>query len=200
MRLRLRIPSPALVISLIALFVAMGGTGYAALKVSGKNVKNRSLTGKDIKRNSLGRNEVKESSLGKVSTARSADTAASAGSLGGRAASSFAPAGTPPLRPLQLLTPWEQVAGYSPVGFWEEPLGTIHLQGVISGDLIGTTMFVLPPGARPRTTRRLPTTCQVDNDSFGVVEISPNGEARPLYGACNPSIIYLDGMEFRTAP
>jgi hypothetical protein len=193
------------VISLIALFVALGGTGYAALKVSGKNVKNRSLTGKDVKRNSLGGSEIKEARLSEVRRAKragsaaTADRAASADSLGGRAASSFAPAGTPPFQALQLLTPWQQVATYSPVGFWEEPQGIIHLQGVVSGTLIGSTMFVLPPGARPRTSRRLPTTCQTSSDS-GVVEITPNGEAKPLYGGCNPSIIHLDGMEFRTAP
>jgi hypothetical protein len=33
MKRRLRTPSPALVISLIALFVALGGTSYAAIKL-----------------------------------------------------------------------------------------------------------------------------------------------------------------------
>ena len=45
-----RRPSPALVISLIALFVSLGGSGYAALTISGKNIKNESITGKDVKR------------------------------------------------------------------------------------------------------------------------------------------------------
>jgi hypothetical protein len=38
MRTRLRAPSPALVISLVALFVALGGTGYAALRLPRNSV------------------------------------------------------------------------------------------------------------------------------------------------------------------
>jgi hypothetical protein len=56
-------PSPALVISLVALFVSLGGVGYAAVTITGKNVKNSSLTGKDIKNSSLTGSDVKNSSL-----------------------------------------------------------------------------------------------------------------------------------------
>jgi hypothetical protein len=61
-RLKTR-PSPALVISLIALFVSLGGAGYAAATVTGKDVKNSSLTGKDVKNSSLTGKDVKNSSL-----------------------------------------------------------------------------------------------------------------------------------------
>lgn len=47
------------VISLLALFVALGGSSYAALTVTGKNVKNGSLTGEDVKNNSLTGRDVK---------------------------------------------------------------------------------------------------------------------------------------------
>jgi hypothetical protein len=56
-------PSPALVISLVALFVSLGGVGYAAVTITGKNVKNGSLTGTDIKNSSLTGKDVKNSSL-----------------------------------------------------------------------------------------------------------------------------------------
>ncbi len=107
-----RRPSPALVIALIALFVSLGGTGYAALTVSGANIRNESitgrdvkagsLTGRDVKSNSLGRRQVKESSLVKVRAARRADsaktadsvrlaqTAGNAAALGGAPAAAFA--------------------------------------------------------------------------------------------------------------
>jgi hypothetical protein len=55
--------SPALVISMIALFVSLGGAGYAAVSVTGKDVKNSSLTGKDVKNSSLTGSDVKNSSL-----------------------------------------------------------------------------------------------------------------------------------------
>jgi hypothetical protein len=83
--------------------VSLGGSGYAALTVSGRNIKNESITGKDVKRgsltgsdvkrDSLGGNQVKESSLGKVKSARSADSvgvAANAAALGGAPAESYA--------------------------------------------------------------------------------------------------------------
>ena len=59
----IRRPSPATAIALLALFVALGGTGWAAIRITGKSVKNRSLTGKDIKRNSLTGRQIRESRL-----------------------------------------------------------------------------------------------------------------------------------------
>src|SRR3954466_9508678 len=47
------------VVSMLALFVALGGSSYAAIKVTGKNVKNSSLTGADIKNNSVTGKDVK---------------------------------------------------------------------------------------------------------------------------------------------
>ena len=58
-----RRPSASLVISVVALFVALGGTSYAALTITGKNVKNGSLTTKDIKDNSLTSADVRDRSL-----------------------------------------------------------------------------------------------------------------------------------------
>jgi hypothetical protein len=57
-RLFTRRPSPALVISLIALFVALGGTGYAALKLPKNSVGSR-----QIKTGAVGSSEVKDGSL-----------------------------------------------------------------------------------------------------------------------------------------
>jgi hypothetical protein len=57
-KLRLRRPSPAVAIALVALFVAMGGTGYAALKLP-KN----SVGSKQIKSSAVGSSEVKDGAL-----------------------------------------------------------------------------------------------------------------------------------------
>ena len=89
-RILRRRPSPALVISVIALFAALGGSAYALTitganirngTVRGADVKNYSLTGKDIKRDSLGRVPIKEerldaSKLGKVKSAADAESLA----------------------------------------------------------------------------------------------------------------------------
>jgi hypothetical protein len=55
---RPRKPSPATLISLVALFVALGGTSYAALKLP-KN----SVGARELKANSVGASEVKAGSL-----------------------------------------------------------------------------------------------------------------------------------------
>lgn len=106
MRRRFPTPSPATAIALLALFVAIGGTSYAAAKINGKDIKNRTVagkklkngtvTGKQVKRDSLGGRQIKESTLKKVAQARTADLAITADSartaagLTGAAASSLA--------------------------------------------------------------------------------------------------------------
>jgi hypothetical protein len=51
------------VIAYLALFVALGGSSYAAIKVTGKNVADSSLTGKDVRNSSLTTSDVKNRSL-----------------------------------------------------------------------------------------------------------------------------------------
>lgn len=60
LRRRLRFAN---VVACVALFVALGGTGYAALTVTGKNVRNGSLTGADIRNSSIASADVRDRSL-----------------------------------------------------------------------------------------------------------------------------------------
>ena len=55
------------VVATLALFVALGGSSYAAITITGKNVKNSSLTGKDVKNNSLTGSDIKSIRSGDVS-------------------------------------------------------------------------------------------------------------------------------------
>ena len=82
------------VMATIAVFVALGSGAYAAVTITGRDVKDGSLTGKDIKRNSLGPRQIAELKLGPVRRARNAAR------LGGRAPERYlvrCPAGTLPL-------------------------------------------------------------------------------------------------------
>jgi hypothetical protein len=56
-------PTPATLISIFALVVATGGTSYAAMSITGKDVVNQSLTGKDIKNQTVTGKDVKNGSL-----------------------------------------------------------------------------------------------------------------------------------------
>jgi hypothetical protein len=89
-------PSPSMVISLIALFVSLGGVSYgvATGSIDGREIKNGSLTGRDVRngsldgdreldRGSVGGSSIDESSLrtvGRAKRAESADRARRAGS------------------------------------------------------------------------------------------------------------------------
>jgi hypothetical protein len=62
--MRFHRPSPAMAVALIALFVALGGSGYAAVKLNGANLTNRSVAGKKLKKSAVTGKEVKNRSLG----------------------------------------------------------------------------------------------------------------------------------------
>lgn len=63
MRQGKRLPSPALVVSTLALFVALGGTVYAAQKLNGRAIKVKSLPGNRLKLGSVPANRLKPGTL-----------------------------------------------------------------------------------------------------------------------------------------
>jgi hypothetical protein len=60
-------------VALLALFVALGGSGYAAVSLNGKNIQNRSIAGKKLRPNTLGGTEINEVKLGLVPRAGNAN-------------------------------------------------------------------------------------------------------------------------------
>jgi len=83
-----RRPSPALVISVLALFVALGGSAYAATKIGTKDIKKNAITAAKIKKNAVTTAKIKnngvtgakidEGSLGPVPSAVNAVNATNA--------------------------------------------------------------------------------------------------------------------------
>jgi hypothetical protein len=72
------LPSPAMVVALVALVMSLGGSAYALVvtgkqirngSVTGKDINNRSLTGNDVRRDRLGGGSIKEATLGPVPSA-----------------------------------------------------------------------------------------------------------------------------------
>jgi hypothetical protein len=72
-RLRKRL-TYANVMSTLAVFIALGGSSYAALTINGSTIKNRSISAKKLRHNTLTGWEIKESRLGRVPRAKTADT------------------------------------------------------------------------------------------------------------------------------
>jgi hypothetical protein len=60
----IRRPSAPLVISIVALFAALGGTSYAAVKITGHDIAKRTIGGVNVKNHTLGKKKVKPDSLG----------------------------------------------------------------------------------------------------------------------------------------
>jgi hypothetical protein len=62
------------VMSTLAVFIALGGSSYAAFTINGASIKNRSIAGKKLRHNTLTGVQIKESRLGRVPRAKTADT------------------------------------------------------------------------------------------------------------------------------
>ena len=60
---RFRMPSPALIIALAALFFSVGGSAYGLI-ITGGSIKNGTVRGADIKNHSLASRDVKHNSIG----------------------------------------------------------------------------------------------------------------------------------------
>ena len=93
MRSRAASPSPALVVAVIALIVALGGTGYAAVvlpahsvgteqlkrgAVTTRAIHRSAITGSKVKNNTLTRRDIAEQTLGEVPRAQHAESAVNA--------------------------------------------------------------------------------------------------------------------------
>jgi hypothetical protein len=78
--MRIPRPSPALAISLLALFLSLGGVSYGVATgyIDSREIKNKSIREKDLRRNSLTTRSIREAKLGKVPAAAKADVAQSA--------------------------------------------------------------------------------------------------------------------------
>jgi len=76
----IRRPSASMIVALVALFAALGGTGYAAATLSGRSIQKRSIPANRVVDNALGGGQINESKLGPVPVAQQALTAQTAAS------------------------------------------------------------------------------------------------------------------------
>jgi hypothetical protein len=209
MRLRPRL-TYANVMSTLALFIALGGVSYAAVKlpknsvgatqikanaVTGAKVKNGSLTGADIKSGSLTAASIKGGVPAGAAGAKG--DAGPAGPVGPQGAPGAEPAG--PEGWHEIGTDGEPVfqssfhndGGNEVTGaFSKDAWGIVHLRGLVVGGTTGT-LFTLPAGYRPSKNLAEVVWRGIDAEELVVL---PDGEVRIMGGE---SSVALDGVTFR---
>ena len=142
------------VISVAALFVALGGSAYAVTQLDKNSVKSKHIVdgqvrSPDVEDNGLTGVDVDESTLGSVpfaeeaNTANSALSAGNADTLDSKDASEFSEKGSESWTPLQygntlngqptgLLCSWTNYGnGFNPGAYFRDDEGTVHLRGLV---------------------------------------------------------------------
>jgi hypothetical protein len=202
------------VMATIALFIALGGASYAAVKlpknsVGTKQIKNKSITGAKIATGaitggkiaprSIGGPALNLSSIGTVPSAAQATNAAHATSAdtATRAATAERAEAVPPPEALHVVTNFEPgcsataTGTLGPVGFYKDAFGEVHLVGSTFCTAEDMDAFVLPPGFRPATEILQPT---VGDTKASELLVLPSGVVR----AFDSKSATLFGVSFRT--
>jgi hypothetical protein len=151
---RLR-PSPAMVVALIALFVALGGTALAVKKINGSALVNRSVSNLKIKKGTLTKTEINVKKLGTVPNAASADEANFAENAG-------------------------QLDGHGP-DFWQQTCsdGSIKGYALVNGDSEFTSSFTSEVGLVPEKFNCAGPTVQARRVDIGNYRVLfPNSTAK----------------------
>ena len=196
--------SPSMIVATVALFVALGGTSYAALVITGANISNGTIRSIDIANGAHGvqGRDVKDRSLtlSDISPAARVKLKGAKGDPGAPGAGLTPVTFTPPT----LQNGWATVALTVP-GFGKDDAGFVHLRGQISSGTLGTAAFQLPAGQRPTQTSLFgalhifggnSTTCIVAISTSGDVIIGTVG--LPVDSGCaeTAGIYSLDGITF----
>jgi hypothetical protein len=175
-------PSFPAVISMMALFIALGGTSYAVIKLPAKSVGNR-----ELKSNAVTGSKIRDGSIGPadLSSTGARGPRGPEGPAGGNGTGSGAAAIGPaaPWQALLFAGIWTNYgSGYDTAAFRADQLGRVHLRGLVTkngalpvkDDVIGT----LPPGYRPKARKIF----AVGSGTPGRVDVLPNGNVDWIYG------------------
>jgi len=214
--IRLRRPSPALVIACVALFVSLGGVsyGFATGSIDGREIKNGTIRngdirngtiatkdlrnnevrGADIRNSTIGGRDVAFNTLGGNDIKESTLTKVpDADNLDGVDSSLFVRKEAPAFTPLTLTGGAAAVAGEAGPGFDVDGSGYVHLQGTFTPAGAGVA-FTLPAGFRPAATARF--VIRDGATGVAVLTIAATGDAAVAGAAGDVS---LDGVTFAAA-
>ena len=192
-RIRDARPSPAIVVVALALLAALAGTA-----VAGPSATTSAISKKKVKK--IATKQINKLAPG-LSVA-SADTAANAGALGGKAPGAYASSVSEPYREVntpgqpQFQNGWANRGGSdSTAAFYRDPLGVVHLKGTFETGNDNTVAFTLPPGYRASRTLNMPAFPGTGNPTQ--LTIPPNGNVSADCIGSASCIVGIDGLTFR---
>jgi hypothetical protein len=185
------VPSPALVVALVALFVALGGTSYAAITA--------------LPANSVGTTQLKSNAVTGPKIKDGAITAAKISSSAGGAFKVVGKAGAPAYQ-----NSWHASTGKDEgVSFYKDAFGIVHLQGSTTTGIaavkhgsaspnnsrisVTSTIFTLPPGYRP--VGNLWFAAYGGGGSGAYIEVTSAGDVTEVFGSA--TYIGLGNVTFR---
>jgi hypothetical protein len=99
------------------------------------------------------------------------------------------------------LNSWTNTAfgGYNTAGYMKDPLGWVHLKGLIKSGAMGSSAFLLPAGYRPAKNHVYAVASSTGGANiYGGVDIGDSGNVVPFQGS-NAGYVSLDGISFRAA-
>ncbi len=198
--------SYANVVATLALFLAIGGVGYAASRlpknsVGTKQIKRGAVTGAKVKKQTLTGNNI---NLAKLGTVPSATTASALTAL--EAVHVVGAAGQPGFLDGTITRPPEEGVTFPPVGFYKDHEGIVHLQGLATvgnGESpIDGLLFTLPPEYRPAPGVSLTFPNVEDEETISVLGSNVSAAGKDLSGdvyatAGKGTIASLNGITFR---
>jgi hypothetical protein len=204
---KFRLPSPALVISMITLSLVLGGTAFAASTATHKDKKadikliKKLAPSLSVKHAKTANSATSATTATNATNATNAATAANANALQGKAASAFAPsaieaahvvdtAGEPAFQNGWHLPGFPGDEGLS---FYKDPWGVVHIQGSTANPGSSGTVFTLPAGYRP--TKNLYFAVYGAGGSIAFVQVTDTGDVNPFGGST--TFLGLTNITFR---
>ena len=185
-------------LALLALFIALGGTSYAAVKlpansVTTREVKNHSLRARDLKRGQLTGPSGAPGAQGPAGAVGSQGATGDPGPPGDPGpAGVLAPAEdwrTPNLR--QICSPgygWGDYSDLPPLRFYKDSLGVVHIRGAVSSVALGDfctpdVVFRLPFGYRPAEDETFAVWAGTPSEGLAQVDVVASGDVTVRTGA-----------------
>lgn len=93
-----------------------------------------------------------------------------------------------------LVNSWKNYgSGFEAVAYLKDPLGFVHLKGVVTGGATNTTIFTLPAGFRPGATTDSPAPGVSSTAVFSDVEIHSDGT---VVWVGNATVTGMSGITF----